>query len=102
MLSENCRSTPDTPWYKSVQIVEEVFEALEMEEKEVGLKINEQKTKVLIQSKERRCPEREISIGNVKLEVASNFTYLGTRLTNRNEELEDTQAANRAYSLCCH
>jgi hypothetical protein len=68
-----------------------------MEEKEVGLKINEQKTKVLIQSKERRWPEREISIGNVKLEVATNFTYLGTRLTNRDEEPEDTQAANVAY-----
>jgi hypothetical protein len=51
-------------------------------------KINEQKTKVLIH-KERRYPEWEISIGNVKLEVASNFTYLGTHLTNKNEELEE-------------
>jgi hypothetical protein len=54
--------------------------------------VNEQKTKVLIQSKERRCTEREISIGNVKLEVVSNFTYLGTRLTNKNEELEEIQS----------
>jgi hypothetical protein len=58
-------------------------------------------TKVLIQSKERRYPEPEIGIGNVKLEAASNFTCLGTRLTNKNEELEETQsriqAANRAY-----
>jgi len=72
-----------------------------MEGKEVDLKINEQETKVLIQSKERRYPELEISIGNVKLEVASNFTYLGTRLMNKNEELEEIQsriqAANRAY-----
>jgi hypothetical protein len=55
-----------------------------MEGKEVDLKINEQETKELIQSKERRYPELEISIGNVKLEVASNFTYLGTRLMNKN------------------
>jgi hypothetical protein len=72
-----------------------------MEGKEVSLKINKQKTKVLIQSKERRYPEWEISIGNVKLEMASNFTYLGTHLTNKNEELKEIQsgiqAANKAY-----
>jgi hypothetical protein len=73
---------------RSLRSVEEVFEALEMEGKEVSLKINEQKTKVLTQSKEIRSPEQEISIGNVKLEVASNFPYLGTHLTTKNEELE--------------
>jgi hypothetical protein len=82
---------------RSLRSAEEISEALEGEE--VGLKINE-KTKVLIQSKERRYPER-ISIRNVKLETASNFTYLGTRLMNKNEELEEIQsqiqAANRAY-----
>jgi hypothetical protein len=40
-------------------------------------------------------------MGNVKLEVASNFTYLCTSLKNNNEELEETQsrmqAANRTY-----
>jgi hypothetical protein len=54
-----------------------------------------------MQSKERRYQEQEISVGNVKLEVASNFAYLGTPLTNKNEELEEIQsriqAANRAY-----
>jgi hypothetical protein len=84
---------------RSLRSAEEIFEALEMEGEEVGLKINK-KTKVLIQSKERRYPEW-ISIRNVKLEVASNFTYLGTRLMNKNEELEEIQsqiqAANRAY-----
>jgi hypothetical protein len=45
-----------------------------MEGKEVGLEINEQKTKALIQSKERRYTEREINIGSVKLEVASSCT----------------------------
>jgi hypothetical protein len=68
---------------RSLRSVVEIFEPLEMEGKEVGLKINEQKTKVLIHSKERRYPEWEISIGNVKLGVASNFTYLGTRLMNK-------------------
>jgi hypothetical protein len=72
-----------------------------MEGKEVGLKINEQKTKVLIQRKERRYTEQETSIGNVKFRVASNFTYLGSRLTKKNEELEEKQsriqADNRAY-----
>jgi hypothetical protein len=72
-----------------------------VEGKEVGLKINEQKTKVLTQSKERRYPEQDINIGNVKLEEASNFMYLGTRLTNKNEELEEIQsqmqAANSSY-----
>jgi hypothetical protein len=86
---------------RSLISVEEIIEAVEMERKEVGLKINAQKTKVLIQSKERRYTEWKISIGNVKLEVASNFTYLGTHLTNKNEELEEIQsriqAVNRAY-----
>jgi hypothetical protein len=46
-----------------------------MEGKEVGLKINEQKTKALIRSKkEDTYTEREINIGSVKLEVASNCT----------------------------
>jgi beta-xylosidase len=92
---------------RSLRSVEEISEALEMEGKEVGLKINKQKTKVLIQSKERRYPEREISIGTVKLEVASNFTYLGTRLTNKNEELKEIQRAGyrqptELTSLSCH
>jgi hypothetical protein len=64
--------TRHTLEYKSVQIVgyaddinlmrrslrsaEEIFETLNMEGKEVGLKINEQKTVGLIKSKERRYP----------------------------------------------
>jgi hypothetical protein len=49
----------DINWMgKSLRSVEEIFEALKMEGKEVGLKINEQKTKVLIQSKEIRYPEQ--------------------------------------------
>jgi hypothetical protein len=137
---------------RSLTSVEEILEALEMEGKEVGLKINEQETKVLIQSKERiypewrivsgmltwrwlitlptwvlisqatmkswknyreqetkvliqskerRYPEWEISIRNVNLEVANNFAYLGTHFTSNNEELEEIQSrihvANRTY-----
>jgi hypothetical protein len=72
-----------------------------------GLQINESKTRVHTPAKKQQVAQR-INVGEYNVEVVNEFTYLGNRLTNRNEELAavqvQIQASNRAYfsilSIC--
>jgi Reverse transcriptase (RNA-dependent DNA polymerase). len=86
---------------RSWTAVKEVFEDLNKEGKRVGLKINESKTKVLIQAKTSRQLEEWINLGGDNVEVGADRTYMGTHLINKHKELVETkaqiQAANKAY-----
>ena len=106
-----------TIFYKSVQLIgyaddinimgrtkraiSEVYGELKEKAKEVGLNINVEKTKAMVQS---RRPGRggTLTVGDHDIEVVRGFKYLGTVLNDVNEETEEIQArilaANRAYS----
>ena len=77
------------------------IEALENAGKEVGLKINGDKTKLLIQTKKNRGKIDAITIGNNTIDRVDKFKYLGVILTDRNEEMAEVQNriknANKVY-----
>lgn len=70
--------------------MKEVFEDWNKEGKRVGLKINESKTKVLIQAKTSRQVEERINLGGDNVEVGADHTYMGTHLINKYKELVET------------
>ncbi|KAJ4426844.1 hypothetical protein ANN_26643 [Periplaneta americana] len=77
---------------RTTRTVKEIFEDLNREGKEIGLKISEQKTKVMVQARRRKLvPEGS------KVEIVKEFKYLGIHLTNKNEEMAEIQTANKAY-----
>jgi hypothetical protein len=59
---------------RSLTAVKEVFEDLNKERKKVGLKINESKTKVLIQAKTSRQVKQRINVGGDNMEVGTDHT----------------------------
>lgn len=79
----------------------EIMINLDKAAKEVRLRINENKTKIMTQTR-RRTPRRQNStIGEYKVENVEKFTYLGTILStdaNENDEIKGRlHTANRAY-----
>jgi hypothetical protein len=80
----------------------EALKDLNREGKRDGFKINKWAThKVSNPSKKRRQMAQRINLAEYNVEVVNEYTYLGTRLTNKNEELAAVQVrmqdANRAY-----
>jgi len=68
---------------------------------EVGLKVNEDKTKVLIQTRSNRRRGQNMIIGDQNFEVVNNFTYLGCNISSKRDEMKETQRrisnANKIY-----
>lgn len=71
---------------RSLTAVKEISEDLNKEGKKAGLKINESKTKVLIQAKTSRQIKERNNFGGDNVEVGTDHTYMGTHLTNKNTE----------------
>lgn len=64
----------------------EVFERLEREAREVGLAINEGKTKYLrVSKKKTQRTIQSIYIGKYNFEAVRNFVYLGAYLNDKNK-----------------
>jgi len=79
----------------------EVYGELKERSKEVGLIINVEKTKAMVQS--RRHRKGGIwTVGDHKIETVKRFRYLGKVINDTNDETEEIQAsilaANQAYS----
>lgn len=77
---------------RSVAAVEETFGIIVSEAKKVGLRVNESKTKLMIQSRKRRNGrEQNIALANHNLEVVSDFTYLGSNVNSQNDKNQEIQ-----------
>lgn len=75
---------------RSVPAIREIFGNLEKAAKEIGLVVNEQKTKLMVQSKKRKNQiGQNITIGDYNFEVVDNFSYLGSNMTADNEEAQE-------------
>ncbi|KAG8239415.1 hypothetical protein J437_LFUL012751 [Ladona fulva] len=90
---------------RSVPSIKEAFGNLETGAKDLNLKVNEHKTKFLLQSRKHRVGNgQNITIGNYNFEGVNNFTYLGSNVSSDDDETKEIRkridAANRAfYSL---
>lgn len=87
---------------RSFLAAKEVYVELKEAAKDIGLNINEEKTKVMQQSRAGRFRiGRNITIDEHNLEVVDKTVYLGSTITKRNEEKEEVTRrillANRAF-----
>jgi hypothetical protein len=109
--------TTSTIFHKSVQLIgyaddinimgrtkraiSESYDELKERAKEVGLIINVEKTKAMVQSR-RLGKGRTLNIEDHKIEVVRRFKYLETVINDVNDEMEEIRAkipaANKAYS----
>jgi hypothetical protein len=71
--------------------------------KEIGLKVNVEKTKYMLVSREQNAGQnREIKIGNRSFENESQYKYLGTTVTNQNLIQEEIKRRLNSYNACYH
>lgn len=87
---------------RSLLAAKEAYVELKEAAKDIGLNINEEKTKVMQQSRAGRLRMgRNITIDEHNLEVVDKAVYLGSTITKRNEEKEEVTRrillANRAF-----
>jgi hypothetical protein len=84
--------------------VPEVHEELKERAKEAGLNIRAEKTKTqaTVQNRRTRIISEILAIKDHDIEVVRSFKYLGTVISNTNEEAEEIKvrilAANRVHS----
>jgi sorting nexin-29 len=83
------------------RVISEAYGELKETAKEVGLIINVEKTKAMVQTR-RLGKGRTLTIEDHKIEVVRRFKYLGTVINYVNNEMEEIRArilaANKAYS----
>jgi hypothetical protein len=70
---------------------------------EVGLEVNVEKTKYMLVSRDQNAGQnQEIKIGNRSFENVSQFTYLGTTVTNQNLIQEAIKRRLNCGNACYH
>jgi hypothetical protein len=71
--------------------------------KEVGLKVNPEKTKYVLMSRSQKTGEKHsIKIANGSLEDVEKFKYLGTTLTDQNCMHEEIKSRLNWGNACYH
>jgi hypothetical protein len=71
--------------------------------KEVVLEVNVEKTKYMLVSRDQNAGQNwEIKIGNRSFENVSQFTYLGTTVTNQNLIQEEIKRRLNSGNACYH
>ena len=82
------------------------FQLLQNESKRAGLSINEDKTKYMEMTRNRGIPRNAIEIDEYRLEKVPSFKYLGSLLTENNENSleikERIKAVSKAYFSLQH
>jgi hypothetical protein len=83
-------------------MLSEAFKQLEVEPKNVGLTINESKTKYMINSrnKMRFRNERSLNVGSYKFERDEKLKYLGSLVTEKSENSKEIKIRIAAGDRC--
>ncbi|KAJ4444225.1 hypothetical protein ANN_06016 [Periplaneta americana] len=69
--------------------------------KEVGLKVNPEKTKCMIMSRDQNIVRNgDIKIGNLSFEEEEKFKYLGAKVTNINATWEEIKRSTNMGNAC--
>jgi hypothetical protein len=71
--------------------------------KEIGLKVNAEKTKYMVVSRDQNAGQNgNIRIGNKSFETVEQFKYLGTTLGNKNSVYEKIKGRLKSRHACYH
>jgi hypothetical protein len=71
--------------------------------KEVGLKVNTEKTKYTLLSRHRNAGQnRDINIANISCKKVAHVKYLGKTVTNQNSVEEKIKRRLNSGNACCH
>ena len=69
--------------------------------KEIGLKVNADKTKYMTMSRDQNAERsHKIKIHNISFERVEEFKYLGTTLTNQNSIQEEIESRLKSEKAC--
>jgi len=79
---------------RNMGAVKEAFLLLEREASEMGLKVNEEKTKYMIAPQNNRfmAQHQSVTIGQNNYETTDGFTYLGCRINSENDISDEIQS----------
>jgi hypothetical protein len=86
---------------RSARSVNEVYEELKITAEEIGLNINVNKTKAVLQTRTQSRETEQLRIGDHNIQVVDSFVHLGSCITKDNDEYIEIQRrlklANKAY-----
>jgi hypothetical protein len=86
---------------RSIHTIRKNTEALVIDSKEIGLEVNDEKTKVMSRD-QNEGQNGNILIGNKLLETVEEFEYLGTTLTNQNSINKEIKSRLKSGNACYH
>ena len=85
----------------SAHTVKQNAEALLVATKEIELKVNTDKTKYMVMSRDRNAGRgHRVKIDNSSTERVEEFKYLGTRLTDQNSIQEEIKSRLKSGNAC--
>lgn len=90
---------------RSVVDLKENFINIEKAAREIGLEINEEKTKVFISITSEKTARRigqNLTIGDYNFEMVNAFMYLGTNIDNENNVNKEIKRRIMSASKCAH
>ena len=89
--------------YMSVHTVKESAEALVVATKETGLKVNANKTKYMVMSREQTTGlSHAMKVDDSSIERVEEFKYLGTTLRNQNSIQKEIKSSLMLGNACYH
>jgi hypothetical protein len=87
----------------SIHTIRKNTEALLIASKEICLKVNAEKTKYMVMSRDQNAGQNgNIQIGNKSFGTLEQFKYLGTTLTNQNSIHEEVKSRWKSANVCYH
>jgi hypothetical protein len=87
---------------ENIDTINKNVEALLDDSKEVGLEVNQEKTKYMLTSPQKVGQKHSIKIANRSFEDVAKFRYLGTTLTDQNCMHKEIKSRLNSGNACCH
>ena len=93
------RTVRNLRYADDVALLEELLNRTQVASRERGLKLNAEKTKVMLISKNNNQEDFEIALEGETIEIVKEFKYLGTLMT---DNYDDTKEIRRRIAIAKH